>query len=118
MDCNHWYDPRKAEALELRRKVEARGLFYTYEVFLAHEAVRLLADALERAGSASRERIVEALATSRWDGHFMPYGPTRFVNGQNEGARPVNTQVLNGTIEVIFPAEFASARPVFPMPRV
>lgn len=117
MDCNHWYDPRKAEALELRRKAEAKGLYYTYEVFLAHEAVRLLADALERAGSASRERIVEALATSSWDGHFMPYGPTRFVNGQNEGARPVNTQVLNGTIEVIFPAEFASARPVFPMPR-
>lgn len=117
MDCNHWYDPRKPAALELRRKVEAKGLYYTYEVFLAHEAVRLLADALERAGSASRERIVEALATSSWDGHFMPYGPTRFVNGQNQGARPVNTQVLGRTIEVIFPREFATAEPVFPMPR-
>lgn len=117
MDCNHWYDPRKPEALELRRKAEAKGLYFTYEVFLAHEAVRLLADALERAGSAQREKIIEALAASRWDGHFMPYGPTQFVNGQNQGARPVNTQVLNRTIEVIFPREFASASPVFPIPR-
>lgn len=116
MDCNHWYDPRKEEALALRRKAEEAGLFFTYELFLAYESVMLLADALERAGSAERERIIEALATSTWDGHFMPYGPTRFVDGQNEGARPVNTQVLNGDIEVIFPAEFASAKPVFPMP--
>jgi branched-chain amino acid transport system substrate-binding protein len=38
------------------------------------------------------------------------------VNGQNEGGQPVNTQVLKGDIEVIFPKEFASAEPVFPMP--
>jgi branched-chain amino acid transport system substrate-binding protein len=47
----------------------------------------------------------------------MPYGPTKFVNGQNQGAAPVNTQVLNNDIEVIFPAEFQSAKAVFPMPR-
>ena len=45
----------------------------------------------------------------------MPYGPTRMVDGQNEGAQPVNTQVQNGVIEVIFPDEFASAQTVFPM---
>jgi len=47
----------------------------------------------------------------------MPYGPTKFVNGQNQGAAPVNTQVLGGDIAVIFPTAFASAKPVFPMPR-
>ena len=46
----------------------------------------------------------------------MPYGPTKFVNGQNQGAAPVNTQVLGNDIQVIFPASFASAKPVFPMP--
>jgi branched-chain amino acid transport system substrate-binding protein len=39
------------------------------------------------------------------------------VNGQNQGAVPVNTQVLNNDIQVIFPADFASAKPVFPVPR-
>jgi branched-chain amino acid transport system substrate-binding protein len=47
----------------------------------------------------------------------MPYGPTKFVNGQNEGAAPVNTQVLDNDIHVIFPATFASGKAVFPMPR-
>jgi branched-chain amino acid transport system substrate-binding protein len=47
----------------------------------------------------------------------MPYGPTRFVNGQNEGAAPVNTQVIGNDIHVIFPTAFASATPVFPIPR-
>jgi branched-chain amino acid transport system substrate-binding protein len=47
----------------------------------------------------------------------MPYGPTRFVDGQNQGAAPVNTQVLDNDIQVIFPASFASAKPVFPVPR-
>ena len=46
----------------------------------------------------------------------MPYGPTKFVNGQNQGAAPVNTQVQGNDIQVIFPAAFASAKPVFPMP--
>ena len=47
----------------------------------------------------------------------MPYGPTKFVNGQNEGAAPVNTQVdRQGDIQVICPRKFASAKAVFPMP--
>ncbi len=116
MDCNHWYDPNKPAALELRKKVEDKGLFFTYEVFLDHQAVHLLAAAIEQAGSADRDKIIAALAASQWDGFIMPYGPTKFVDGQNQGARPVNTQVLDGDIEVIYPQEYASAKPVFPMP--
>ena len=44
----------------------------------------------------------------------MPYGPTKFVNGQNQGAAPVNTQVQGNDIQVIFPASFASAKAVLP----
>lgn len=116
MDCNHWYNPLDQRALDLRRKVEAKGLFFTYEVFLAYEAVMCLADAIERAGSADRGKIIEAMAASTWEGHFMPYGPTKFVGGQNTGAQPVNTQVLDGDIKVIMPKRFANAEPVFPAP--
>lgn len=116
MDCNHWYNPLNPAALELRKAVEARDLFYTYEVYLAYESVMCLADAIERAGSADRAAIIEAMAGSTWDGHFMPYGPTRFVDGQNQGAQPVNTQVLDGGIKVILPKQFADAEPVFPTP--
>jgi branched-chain amino acid transport system substrate-binding protein len=116
MDCNHWYDPKKPAALELKKRTEAKDLFYTYEVFLNYEAVMLLADAIERAASTDRAKIIEALAASTWAGHFMPYGPTKFENGQNTGARAVNLQVQDNDIKVILPPEFANAKPIFPMP--
>jgi branched-chain amino acid transport system substrate-binding protein len=115
MDCNHWYDPRKEEALALRRAVEAGGRFFTYNVALNYSCVKLLADAIERAGAADRGKVTEALSQSTFAGHIMPYGATRFENGQNVGAAPVNTQVQGGDIKVIFPEEFADAKPVFPV---
>ncbi|MBI1201198.1 MAG: ABC transporter substrate-binding protein [Rhodopseudomonas sp.] len=116
MDCNHWFDPRNPKALALKKKVEAKGQFFTYEVYLNYSCVQLVADALERGASADRAKIIAALASSTFAGHIMPYGPTKFVNGQNEGAAPANTQVLDNDIKVILPAAFANAKPVFPMP--
>jgi branched-chain amino acid transport system substrate-binding protein len=116
MDCNHWFNPNNPAALDLKKRVEAKDLFYTYEVFLNYTAVMLLADALERAASTDRAKITAALAASTWSGHFMPYGPTKFENGQNTGARAVNLQVQDNDIKVILPAEFANAKAVFPMP--
>jgi branched-chain amino acid transport system substrate-binding protein len=116
MDCNHWHDPRKPKAVELRKEVEKGGGFFTYNIPMNYSAVMLLADALERAGSADRGKITEALASSTLTNHIMPYGPTKFVDGQNQGAAPVNTQVQNNDIKVIFPTEFADAKPVFPVP--
>jgi branched-chain amino acid transport system substrate-binding protein len=116
MDCNHWFDPKNPKALALKKKVEDKGEFYTYEVYMNYSCILLLADALERAASADRAKIIAALEGSTFSGHLMPYGPTKFVNGQNQGAAPVNTQVLGKDIQVILPAAFASAKAVFPMP--
>jgi len=116
MDCNHWFDPKNPKALELKQKVEAKGEFYTYEVYMNYSCVLLVADALQRAGTADRAKLTEAIASSTFSGHMMPYGPTKFVNGQNEGAAPVNTQVQNKDIKVVLPEKFAEAKPVFPMP--
>lgn len=116
MDCNHWHDPRKPVAEALRKQVEASGKFWTYNIPLNYSCVQLLADAIERAGSADKAKVTEALASSTFSGHIMPYGPTKFVNGQNEGGAPVNTQVQGADIKVIFPADFADAKAVFPVP--
>lgn len=117
MDCNHWSDPRKPKTAELRRAVEAQNRFWLYNVPLNYSAVMLVADALERAGRADRAALTAALAAT--DGaftkHIMPYGPTRFVNGQNQAAAPVNTQVQGGDIKVIFPRDFADAQAVYPV---
>ena len=117
MDCNHWFDPKNAKALALKRKVDTQNQFFTYELYMNYSCVLLLADALERAASADRAKVIAALESSTFSGHLMPYGPTKFVNGQNQGAAPVNTQVLGNDIQVILPAAFSSAKAVFPMPR-
>jgi branched-chain amino acid transport system substrate-binding protein len=114
MDCNHWADPRKPKTAEVKAKAEQGGRFWLYNTPLNYSCVRLLADAVERAASADRAKIIDALASSTFSDHIMPYGPTKFVDGQNLGAAPVNTQVQGGDIKVIFPTEFADAKPVFP----
>lgn len=116
MDCNHWFNPKNPKALEVRQATRDGGKFFNYEVFLAYTAMMFVADAMERAGSADRAKITEALASSTWDGHIMPYGPTKIENGQNMGARPLNTQIIGKEIEVIAPAEYATAKAAFPRP--
>jgi len=114
MDCNHWADTTKPAAAKVRAEAEKGGRFWLYNTPLNYSCVRLLADAIERAASTDRKKIIEALAASTFADHIMPYGPTKFVNGQNQGARPVNTQVQGGDIKLIFPEEVANAKPIFP----
>jgi len=116
MDCNHWYNPHNQHAIDLRKRAEANGNDFSYELFLNYNAMMWLADSLERAGSAKREAIVEALTTSTWGGHILPYGATKVVDGQNTGALSSNLQVIGNNIEVILPKEFASAKMVYPVP--
>ena len=115
LDVNHWFNPKDKRAWALKKRVDAMdGQFFTYEVYLNYSAVHLLADAIERAKSTKRADIVAALERSSWSGHMMPYGPTKFVNGQNEGARPLMLQVLKNDIRVVQPEAYAETRPVFP----
>jgi branched-chain amino acid transport system substrate-binding protein len=118
MDVNHWFNPKSAKAQELKKRVEAAGALFTFEVYLTYSNVMLLADALEHAGSADKEKLTAALAGSTYKADLLPYGPTKFVNGQNQGGRPAVMQSLKGDIEVIAPEEFASAKAVFPKPKL
>jgi branched-chain amino acid transport system substrate-binding protein len=115
IDCNHWFNPKDPRSAALRKRVEAKNLFFTYEVFMTYTAVRLLADAIERAKSTDRAAITAALESSTFADHLMPYGPTQFVNGQNQGAQPLMTQVIKGDIRVIVPRDYREAEPIFPL---
>jgi branched-chain amino acid transport system substrate-binding protein len=115
IDCNHWFNPKDKRSHELRKRVEAKGQFFSYEVFMTYTAMWLLADALERAKSHERAAIVDALEKSTFSNHIMPYGPTKFVNGQNEGAQPLMTQVVKNDIKVIIPRDYREVEPLFPL---
>ena len=115
IDCNHWFNPKDPRAQALRKRVEAQGKFFNYEVFLTYTAMMYLADAIENAKSRDRGAITQALANSTYSDHIMPYGQTKVVDGQNMGARPLMTQVLDGDIKVILPTDYREATPLFPM---
>ena len=115
IDCNHWFNPRDKRSMELKKRVEAQGQFFSYEVFMTYTAMTLLADAIERAKSTDRAAIIDALNKSTFSNHIMPYGATQFVNGQNMGAQPLMTQVVKGDIKVIVPRDFREVEPIFPL---
>ena len=118
MDVNHWFNPRSETAKALKKRVEADGkTLFTFEVYLAYTNVAFLADALEKAGSADKEKLLAALGSSSFKADLMPYGPTKFVNGQNEGGRAAVMQAFKGDIEVIAPDDVSSIKAVFPKPK-
>ncbi|RDI26216.1 amino acid/amide ABC transporter substrate-binding protein (HAAT family) [Pseudacidovorax intermedius] len=115
IDCNHWFNPKDARAQALKKRAEAQKLYFSYELFMTYTSMMLLADALERAKSSERAALIDALEKSTFSDHFMPYGPTKFVNGQNQGGRPLMTQVIDKDIKVIIPREYREAEPLFPL---
>ncbi|MEI7738592.1 MAG: ABC transporter substrate-binding protein [Betaproteobacteria bacterium] len=115
IDCNHWFNPKDKKAQELKKRAEAKGLYFSYELFMSYTSTKLLAQAIEEAKSADRAAIIDALNKTKFSDHIMPYGQTQFVNGQNMGAQPLMTQVIKGDIKVIIPRDYREAEPIFPL---
>lgn len=113
MDCGHWVDEKNPKAQHLMKEVAGRKAEFTLELFMAYTATMFLADALERGATRKREDVIQALASSQWSGHFMPYGPTKIVNGQNTGSRPVITQIIDRSVKIVYPSEYSNAKPLF-----
>ncbi len=115
-DCNHWGDPSNPTDAELKAEVEAQGKHYAYNTPINYSVIKVLAEAIETAGAADRAAVTEALKTAEFGSGVMPYGSTRFgEDGQNVNALPLNTQVQDGKINVIYPDQFAQSTPVFPV---
>jgi branched-chain amino acid transport system substrate-binding protein len=117
IDFNHWYNPKDPRSLEFRKRIEATGQIFSWEILFGYFATKLLVDAMERAKSSDKEKVIEALASSTFSDHFLPYGPTKFTNGQNESAHANALQIQGGDIKVIWPERYADANPVFPRPK-
>lgn len=117
IDFNHWHNPKDPRASAFRKRVEAAGHVFGWEVLFGYFAVRVMADAIERAGSADPSKVIPSFAASSYGETWLPYGPTKFVGGQNQGARGLGLQIQDADIKVIWPAEFADATALFPRPK-
>ncbi len=107
-------DPKVQGVLE---KFEAAyGEAMDTEAMLSYQAIYVIADALERAGSSDPADVRAALAETNIADHFMAYpGPITFdETGENVNAQPVLMQVLDGAVKQVYPLELREADPVFP----
>ena len=86
----------------------------SYHSVQAYISLKILADAIQRAGSTEHTAVRDAIRTSRLDSIF---GPIHFNEvGQNEHPVAI-TQVLNGRFTTIWPESAAIRPPVIPTPR-
>jgi branched-chain amino acid transport system substrate-binding protein len=82
-------------------------------------ATKVLADALERAGSTDREAVRAAIAKTKICGadNILPYDCIEFdESGQSPQGQLVILQILDGVYKTVWPPEVASAAPVWPVP--
>ena len=119
LDGNYWHNPRSERT---KRVMDAYQRRFTAPMsshsVQAYSAMMVLRDAIERAGSADRARVREALTKTDLADHILPQGPIRFDRtGENTNAQPALLQNQGGRTVVVGPAPFAEAKAVFPVPR-
>ena len=94
-----------------RFAVDCFNAGYTFEALL------VAADAFKRAGTADGAPLMEAIRKSNITEHVMTGGPIAFdEKGDNPNIRSVAVENLKRTPTVVYPADYASAAPVLPMP--
>jgi branched-chain amino acid transport system substrate-binding protein len=116
-DSNYHWDASDPAAQEVRDSFESiYGEEMRTSAVLAYQAAYIIADAIERAGSADPAAIRDALAETNYADHILPYsGPISFDDtGENNVASPVVMQVQDGAVVQVWPTDLAQAEPKFP----
>jgi branched-chain amino acid transport system substrate-binding protein len=117
LGSNYHWDATKDRVIQLREDFEERfdEPMRTAAVF-SYQAVEIIADALERAGSADPVALRDALSETNFDDPLLAFaGPIQFdENGENVNAIPVVMQVHDGVPRQVWPEDFAEVELVFP----
>lgn len=115
-DSNYRFDATNPDVQEIRDAYEEQtgNPMRTAAVF-SYQAVLLIADALERAGSADPQDLRDALSESSLDPLLAYTGPIEFdETGENVNAAPIVTQIQHGGVAQVYPGELAEAEPILP----
>ncbi len=118
MDVNYTINPKSELAQEVKSKYkQLYGEEMSPNAAYSYMAVKVLIDAIERAGSTDRSKIRDALAQTNYTDHILPQGPIIFdETGQNINAQAVLNQIFDGQSLVVYPEEYKQVEPVFPAP--
>jgi len=114
-----WMNPKSAmtQALEKRFAAKYKDGQVDLNVGYTFEALLVAADAWKRAQSHAGTALMEALRRTDIKDHVMTGGAIQFdAKGQDVNIKAAAVQNLNNKPTVVLPAEFAVAKPIFPMP--
>ncbi len=82
---------------------------------LSYDAVRVIADSLNRAKSADPATLRGAIAQTKLDSLVASKGPITFSEtGENQGAAPILMQVQGGKVVQTFPKDFSETTYRYP----
>ena len=122
MDITVWPNMRLPHTPKLAAEYVKRsgGRNFDASAAYTYEAILVMADVLERAGSADPDALIAAIRkTSFTGGVTTATGPVTFNElGDNPNASTAAIQILGGKPRVVWPKEAAEAKLVFPRPRV
>lgn len=116
-NSNYHFNASDPKVQAVLTKFEATyGEAMDTEAMLAYQAIYVIADALERAGSSDPADVRAALAETNLVEHFLAYpGPIAFdAAGENINATPTLMQVVNGAVQQVLPLDLQETEPVFP----
>jgi branched-chain amino acid transport system substrate-binding protein len=116
-DANYHYDASSKHLQEVRAQYKQQfGEDMRTEAVYAYQDVYVLAEALERAGSADPRAIRDALAKTALKSDLLPMlGPIEFdERGENTNAAPIINQVQGDQVLQVFPDNAAEKPPIFP----
>jgi branched-chain amino acid transport system substrate-binding protein len=84
----------------------------------AYEAMRILAQAIEKAGSLDKTAIRDHLRSGELKSSLLPSQTLKFgANGQAAYPFVIVQNKPNGKVDIIFPADAATGQPVAPKPQ-
>src|SRR5690606_13082802 len=107
-DSNYRYDATDESVQAIRDAyAERTGSDMRTAAMLSYQALILIADALERAGSADPQDLRDALSESSLDPLLAYEGPIEFdETGENVNAAPIVMQVQDGAVVQVHPESF------------
>lgn len=117
-DSNYHFDATKPDTAALVELYEERfGDPIRTGAVLAYDAVRVIADSLERGGNADPVALRDAIAQIELESLMASDGPIVFTEtGENENASPLLMQVQGDAVQQVYPAEVAVTEPIYPAP--
>lgn len=118
LSANYHYAATDEDVADIRKRFEEKyGKPMETASVLSYQAVMVIAQALEEAGSDDPQDVRDAIADIEVDDPLLAFdGPITFdETGQNENATVIVMQTQGGKVEQVFPDQFATSKPVYPV---